>query len=283
MDKRLGKGLGALIPEKISKDEEGQEKVIQVNVNEIKPNALQPRKKFDPERLKELKDSITEKGIIQPVIVRSVGEGYELIAGERRFRAVKELGYPKIPAIIKNVNDAESLEMALIENIQREELNPIEEANAYKYLLEKFNFSQEEISKAVGKDNSTVSNTLRLLTLPDLIQDYVSDNSLSMGHAKAILSLPTERARIRFAKRVIRKDLSVRQTEELIKHRLQKPNRKHAEKDEHLARIEEELQHFLGTRVRVTHGKKRGKIEIFYYSNEDLDRLLDLIKKNNTP
>ena len=240
---------------------------------------MQPRKNFNSEKLKELKDSIKEKGIIQPIIIRPIEGGYELIAGERRFRAVKELGYHEIPAILKKVSDADSLELSLIENIQREELNPVEEANAYMELVEKFNFSQDEISKAVGKDKSTVSNTLRLLTLPKLIQDYISGDMVSMGHAKAILSLPTERAKIRFAKRVIKRNLSVRQTEELIKMRLQKPVHKKAQKDEHLARLEEELQHYLGTRVKITHGKKRGKIEIQYYSNDDLERIVNIIEK----
>ncbi|MEE9500237.1 MAG: ParB/RepB/Spo0J family partition protein [Candidatus Omnitrophota bacterium] len=278
MEKRLGKGLGALIPEKIAASATA-EKISKIKINLIIPNKLQPRKKFATDKLRELKDSIKEKGIIQPVIVRTIEDGYELIAGERRFRAVKELGYDEIPAIVKEVSDADSLELSLIENIQREELNPVEEANAYMDLMEKFNFSQEEISKAVGKDKSTISNTLRLLTLPKLIQDYVSEDLISMGHAKAILSLPTERPRIRFAKRVIRKNLSVRQTEELIKQKLQKPIRKTREKDAHLTQLEEDLQHYLGTRIKIIHGKKRGRLEIFYYSNEDLDRILDLIKK----
>ncbi|MGB2706295.1 MAG: ParB/RepB/Spo0J family partition protein [Candidatus Omnitrophota bacterium] len=277
MEKRLGKGLGALIPQKTTVD--ATERIGKIKVSSITPNKMQPRKKFKSEKLKELKDSIKEKGIIQPVVVRPTERGYELIAGERRFRAVKELGYESIPAIVKNVSDADSLELSLIENIQREELNPVEEASAYMELVEKFNFSQEEIAKAVGKDKSTVSNTIRLLTLPKLIQDYISEEAISMGHAKAILSLPTERSKIRFAKRIMRKSLSVRQAEELIKQRLQKPHKKAAEKDEHLARLEEDLQHYLGTRVKIIHGKKRGRLEIFYYSNEDLDRILDLIRK----
>jgi len=277
MEKRLGKGLGALIPEKITTDT--SEKIGEIKVSSIKPNALQPRKKFNNEKLEELKNSIREKGIIQPVVVRTAEDGYELIAGERRFRAVKELGYESIPAIVKNVSDADSLELSLIENIQREELNPVEEANAYMELVEKFNFSQEEIAKAVGKDKSTISNTVRLLSLPELIQEYIMDEAISMGHAKAILSLPTERSKIRFAKRIIKKNFSVRQAEELIKQRLQKPGKKIAEKDEHLASLEESLQHYLGTRVKIIHGKKRGRLEISYYSNEDLDRILGLIQK----
>lgn len=278
MEKRLGRGLGALIPEKADTPDV-TEKVVKIKISSIKPNKLQPRKRFDSEKLRELKDSISEKGVIQPVIVRSMEDGYELIAGERRFRAVRELGYQEIPVIVKDVSDADSLELSLIENIQREELNAVEEASAYMDLIEKFNFSQEEISKAVGKNKSTVSNTLRLLTLPKLIQGYISENLISMGHAKAVLSLPTERARIRFTKRIMRKNLSVRQAEELIKQKLEKPSRKKLEKDEHLTRLEEELQHYLGTRVKIIHGKKRGRLEIFYYSNEDLDRVLDLIRK----
>jgi len=278
MDKKLGKGLGALIPEKTAAQSKS-ESIGKIKIASIRPNKMQPRKKFDLEKLKELQKSIKEKGIIQPIIVRPREDGFELIAGERRFRAAKDLGYTEIPAIIKNVNDADSLEMALIENIQREELNPVEEANAYMELIEKFKFSQDNISKAVGKDKSTISNTIRLLTLPKLIQGYISENIISMGHAKAILSLPTERPRIRFTKRIIRKNLSVRQTEELIKQKLQGTKKRKQEKDAHLTSLEEDLQHHLGTRVKISHGKKRGRIEIFYYSNEDLDRVLDLIKK----
>ncbi len=277
MEKRLGKGLGALIPEKTTG--EASERIGEIKVSSIKPSTLQPRKKFNSEKLKELKDSIREKGIIQPVVVRPAESGYELIAGERRFRAVKELGYESIPAIVKNISDADSLELSLIENIQREELNSIEEANAYMELVEKFNFSQEEIAKAVGKDKSTISNTVRLLTLPKLIQEYITDEMISMGHARAILSLPTERSKIRFAKRIMKKNLSVRQAEELIKQRLERPGKKTSEKDEHLTRMEEDMQHYLGTRVKIIHGKKRGRLEISYYSNEDLERILGLIQK----
>jgi ParB family chromosome partitioning protein len=277
MEKRLGKGLDALIPGKDTP--ESTQQIGKLKVSLIVPNKLQPRKYFDEVKLSELKDSIKEKGIIQPVIVRSTEDGYELIAGERRLRAAKELGYDEIPAIVKDVNDADSLELSLIENIQREELNPVEEAQAYRDLMEKFDFSQEEISKAVGKDNSTVSNMLRLLTLPRLIQAYLSEALISMGHAKAILALPTDRSKIRFAKKVMKKNLSVRQAEELIRKKLDRPIRTPRDKDEQLARIEEDLQHYLGTRVKVIHGKKRGRLEIFYYSNEDLERILGLIRK----
>ncbi len=278
MEKRLGKGLGALIPDK-PKEQNTESVVEKLKVSSIKPNKHQPRKKFNPEKLEDLKNSIKGKGMIQPIVVRPVEDGFELIAGERRFRAVKDLGYEEIPAIVKKVGDADSLEMALIENIQREELNPIEEANAYKELMEQFKFSQEEISKAVGKNSSTVSNTLRLLSLPELIKDHIAANAISMGHAKAVLSLPTERGQIRFTKRIIKQNLSVRQAEELIKQRLQRKSAKTGHKDEHLTSMEESLQHYFGTRVKISHGKKRGKVEIFYYSNEDLERIADLIKK----
>ena len=211
--------------------------------------------------------------------MRPVDGGYELIAGERRLRALKELGFTQLPVIIKDVGDADSLELSLIENIQREELNPIEEANAYRELIERFNLTYEEISKQVGKDKSTIANTIRLLSLPELLQEYLADNLLTIGHAKAILSLPGERARIRLAKKVIKRNLSVRQTEEIVRQKLERPVKKRIEKSEELARIEEELQHHLGTRVKIIHGIKRGRIEIFYFSSEDLERILNLIKR----
>jgi ParB family chromosome partitioning protein len=273
MDKKLGKGLGALIPEKAGK-------VLFLKIDSIMPNRLQPRKRIDPDKLRELIDSIREKGIIQPVLVRPLGdEGYELIAGERRLRAVKELGHEEIPVIVRDVKDSDILQLAIIENIQREDLSPIEEANAYKELTERFNFSQDEISKAVGKNKATVSNTLRILLLPDFVQKFILDGVLSAGHAKTILSLPTEKMRVRLTKRIVKNNLSVRQSEELARGKVQGSPAKIKAKDENIAQIEEELQHFLGTRVKIAHGKKRGKITIAYFSNEDLNRILNLIRK----
>ena len=273
MEKKLGKGIAALIP---GSSEKG-EKSLRIKVDQIMPNKYQPRKRFNEEKLKELINSIREKGIIQPVVVRPVGDEYELIAGERRFRAVKDLGYSHIPAIVKEVDDADSLEMSLIENIQREELNAIEEANAYRQLIEQFKFSQEEISKAVGKDKSSVSNTLRLLTLPTIVRQYIEQDLISMGHAKAILALNTEREKIRYAKKVIRKALSVRQIEDLVRTRYKASQKRVSKKDENLASMEEKLQHILGTRVRIISGKKRGRVEIQYFSNEDLERIVSII------
>jgi len=276
MEKRLGKGIGALIPEK---EAEEKSNVSTVSINTIVPNKYQPRKRFDNEKLKELIDSIKEKGVIQPIIVRPVENGYELIAGERRFRAAKELGYSEIPVIIREASEVDSLELSLIENIQREELNSIEEANAYKQLMDKFNINHDDISKRVGKDKSTISNTLRLLGLPSAIQKYVEENLISTGHAKAILSLVSDAERIKLANDIIKRSLSVRQAEELAKAKNAGTTKRKKEKDNNLFPLEEKLQHALGTRVKINHGKKRGKIEIEYYSNEDLERIIGIITK----
>ena len=275
MEKRLGKGISALIPESENKTDG----ISNLTIDSIVPNKNQPRKSFNEEKLKDLISSIREKGVIQPVVVRTSDNGYELIAGERRFRAARELGFSHIPAIVKNVNDADSLELSLIENIQREELNSIEEANAYKQLIEQFSFSQDDVAKAVGKDKSTVSNSLRLLTLPKEVQRFVEDNLISTGHAKAILALSNDRQKIKFANHVIRRSLSVRQTEELVKAKLTAEPKKTQAKDNNIVYLEERMQHALGTRVKVVHGKKRGRIEIDYYSNEDLERIVNIIAK----
>lgn len=273
MEKRLGKGITALIPETDDKTES----IANLDIGTVAPSKYQPRKRFDEIKLKELIDSIREKGIIQPIVVRPTENGYELIAGERRFRAAKELGYTNIPAIIKDVSDADSLELALIENIQREELNAIEEAKAYKQLMDQFNFTHETISKAVGKDHSTVANTLRLLGLPEAVQRFVEDGAISMGHARSLLALQKESDMIRFAEKVIKKSLSVRQIEQLVKAAVNGELKLPSVKDANIVSIEEKLQQVLGTRVTISHYKKRGKIEIEYYSNDDLERVLNII------
>ncbi|MDD4202063.1 MAG: ParB/RepB/Spo0J family partition protein [Candidatus Omnitrophica bacterium] len=277
---KLGKGISALIPNKPIFEQETQATgVLLVNIEAIVPNKLQPRTSFDQGKLEELKESIKAKGVIQPVLVRKQGEGYELIAGERRFRAVKELGLEKIPVIVKEIGDEESLEFAIIENIQRDDLNALDEAKGYRQLMEKFSFSQDKIAQAVGKDKSTVSNVLRLLSLPIVVQKYIEENAISMGHAKTLLSLTTEREKIRFAKNFIRKNLSVRQAEEIIKKKNSKNVVISKKKDHNVTEVEDILQHCLGTRVNIQHGTKRGKIEIHYYSNEDLDRIIKIIAK----
>lgn len=277
MEKRaLGKGLSALIPT-MEEGRENRESVLNIPISKIKTNKYQPRIEFNKEKLADLISSIKEKGVVQPVLVRKAGDGYELIAGERRLRAVSSLGVDTIPAIVKNVADIDMLELSLIENIQREELNPMEEASAFQKFIDDFNFTQEKIAKAIGKDRSTVANTLRLLALPKKIQEYVSKGDVSAGHAKAMLSLDAETDQLRVCNLVVKKGLSVRETESLVKRRAAGEKREAPKKDHGLNDIEGQLQHVLGTRVRIFHGKKRGRIMIEYYSNEDLNRILDIL------
>ncbi len=279
MEKRaLGRGLSALIPQKISSSDTVQETVISIPLASITTNKYQPRVEFNQDRLNDLVNSIREKGVIQPVLVRKKDEGYELIAGERRLRAVRSLGIESIPAIIKNVQDIDMLEISLIENIQREGLNPIEEANAYQKFISDFSFTQEKIAQVLGKDRSTVANMMRLLGLPQKVQDFISKGMMTAGHAKAVLSLPNEIEQMRVSNLVVKKGLSVRETEALVARRgagtYKKPEKT---SDQNLGDIATRLQQLLGTRVRISHGKKRGKIEIEYYSNEDLNRVLDIM------
>ena len=281
MEKRaLGKGLSALIPAR-EESQENRESVFNIPISKIKTNKYQPRIEFNKEKLDELISSIKEKGVIQPVLVRKVGDGYELIAGERRLRAVTSLGIETVPAIVKNVADIDMLEISLIENIQREELNPIEEASAFQRFITDFNFTQEKIASSLGKNRSTIANTLRLLGLPKKIRDFISQGSVTAGHAKALLSLPTENDQLRVCNLVIKKGLSVRETEAIASKRASDSVQKTAlpGKEQGMADIENQLQHLFGTRVRVFHGKKRGRIMIEYYSHEDLNRILDIFSR----
>lgn len=276
----LGRGLDALIqPKEIDSAAQSQERVLQIPVSDIRTNKYQPRLEFNQEKLKDLINSIKEKGVVQPVLVRKTPSGYELIAGERRLRAVKSLGIDSIPAIVKNVDDIDMLELSLIENIQREGLNPIEEAHAFQKFITDFNFTQEKIAQALGKDRSTVANIIRLLGLPKKIQDFISKNMITAGHAKAILSITTEMDQLRLANLVIKKGLSVRETEALAARRTagEKPAVE-VKKDQNIVDIEAALQQLLGTRVKIFHGKKRGRILIEYYSGEDLNRVLDILQ-----
>lgn len=275
-NKALGRGLSALIPDRDT-SADSRETILQLPIAQIKTNKYQPRTDFNQERLNDLINSIREKGVVQPVLVRKIEGGYELIAGERRLRAVKNLGIEKIPAIMKNVNDVDMLEISLIENIQREELNPIEEANSFQKLISDFNFTQDRIAKALGKDRSTIANTIRLLALPQKIQDYISKNTISAGHAKAILSLSSEMDQLRVCNVVVKKGLSVRETEAFVMKRASGTKKPHATKDQGITDVENQLRQTLGTRVKILHGKKRGKILIEYYSNDDLNRVLSII------
>lgn len=278
--KVLGRGLGALIPDTVKPLLEKEDKVINLDISQVKPSAFQPRAHFEPHQLKELTDSIKEKGVVQPILVRPTESGYELIAGERRLRAVKSLGFDKIPALVKIVSNEEALELSLIENIQRQDLNPIEEAHAYRRLAEEFNLTQEQIAQAVGKDRVTVTNILRLLKLPDKIQKYLISGEITMGHARAILAIPTAEEQLKFCQKVIAQGLSVREVENLTKKEItvKSHKRKLQTKDHHLIALEEELQRALGTKVRIHHRQKRGTITIEYYSHTDLERILHILK-----
>ena len=271
MKTALGKGLDALIPEK-------GEEIIFIDIERIRPGKQQPRKSFNEKALNELSSSIKERGILQPIIVSRTGEGtFNLITGERRWRAATLAGLKKIPALIKNVASKDSLEIALIENIQREDLNPIETADAFNRLIKEFDLTQEVLSEKVGKDRATVANYLRLLKLPDEIKTLLYNGTISMGHARALLSIEGRTLQVEAARKIIKKGLSVRETESLVK-KITKPARTSDKKDSQILALEEKLIKQLGTKVRLLHkGKKGGKIEIEYYSVDELDRLLEIL------
>ncbi len=271
----LGRGINALIPET-----EFSEKVMQLPVDKIEPNPLQPRETFDPQDMEDLVGSIKEKGVIQPVLVRRRGDGFELIAGERRFRAAKLLNLASLPAIVKDVDDRDSLELALIENIQRQNLNPIEEARAYKYLIDKFQLNQDEVSQVLGKARTTVANVLRLLKLPPEIQDEIKNGRISFGHGKALLELDDANQQRRLSQLAISKCLSVRELESAIKN-VRKVGRRLSVRtttlDPMVTVFEQQLQQVLATKVRIIKKKKRGSIVVDFYSHEDLGRIVEKI------
>lgn len=279
-NKALGKGLSALIPEK--EEATNLETVAYIKTEQISDNSLQPRTNYNDERLEELKTSIQEKGVLQPILIRETTDGYEVVAGERRLRAARSLNMQEVPAIIKNVSDQEALVIALIENIQREELNPIEEAEAFRKLIDEFQYTQDEVAQAVGKDRSTIGNLLRLLKLPDDIKQSVYEGELSVGHARALLGADSTSDMKRIFKTLIKKELSVREVEHLVSKSAQSTSRRkkaNASRPPELLALEEVLQKYLGTKVNILAKKKRGKIVIEYYSFEDLERILKIIKK----
>lgn len=255
--------------------------VNRVPLDQIVPSPLQPRKHFVPEQLTELMESIREHGIIQPLIVRRVDGKLELIAGERRFRASRELGLKEVPVIVREASDKDVLEMALIENLQREDLNPIEEARAYERLSREFSMKQEDIAKRVGKNRATVANAIRLLDLAMSVQDMVSSGKITTGHAKVLLTLKSADTQVRAADEVLKKGLTVRATEKLTQGILNPPAPKPVIDDTELTRaietVEQRLMQHLSTNVTVKHGEKKGHIEIDYYGIEDLNRLLELM------
>jgi len=282
-NKALGKGLSALIPEnKQQKAKENLgENVTYLNIVNVQNNSLQPRTNYDNEKLEELKVSIKEKGVLQPILVREKNGQYEVVAGERRLRAARALGLNEVPVIVKSLTDQEALVIALVENIQREELNPIEEAEAFKRLIDDYQYTQEMVAQAVGKDRATVANLLRLLKLPESIQKMVYKGRISVGHARALLSLESLGEQLRLANLVVTKGISVREVEELVKGGGKSRNtgiKKNREKDHEIVALEEDLQRVLGTKVSVIAKKKKGKVVIDYYSLDDLDRILKLLK-----
>jgi len=278
----LGKGIGALLT---SASQDGRHKYFVCPVEELKPHHQQPRKTFNDAKMAELVASIREKGVIQPLVVRHTDDHYQIIAGERRWRAAQKAGLKEVPVVIQDVSEDWALEMALIENIQREDLNPIEEAEAYRHLMSNFDLSQEEVARRVGRERPTVANALRLLRLPREIQQDVIEGQLSMGHARALLSLDGA-ARIKEARdQVVRKQFSVRQTESLVKKLKGSTGRPATHKtriDPELADLAARLQRCLGTKVNIlpqARGGKGGKIEISYYSAEEFERLLELFER----
>ncbi|UCH44105.1 MAG: ParB/RepB/Spo0J family partition protein [Nitrospiraceae bacterium] len=278
MKTALGKGLSALIPEK---NRTHATEVLQLDIKSIIANEYQPRRVFKDNALNELVASIKEKGVIQPIIVRKTGDhSYQLIAGERRWRATRTAGLSTIPAIVKDAAPAEALELALIENIQREDLNPIETAEAFQRLLQDFNLTHDSLSRKVGKDRATVSNYLRILKLPSEVKGWLAEGSLSIGHAKALLQIENRKALIDAAKKIIQSGLSVREAEAFSRKSSGSPakRKKHLTRDPQIASLEEKMIQSLGTKVRLIHkSSKKGKIEIEYYSLEELDRLLDIL------
>lgn len=283
--KALGKGINALIPEfengVSDSDEQAVTRSRELLIDEISPNRFQPRKYFDNDKLEELVTSIRENGILQPVVVQKSETGYELIVGERRWRASKKVGLKKIPAVIRDVSNAQALELAIIENIHRQDLNPIEEAEAYARLAEEFAMTQEMIAKKAGKSRAGVANTLRLLKLPRNIKENLISGKLSMGHARALLGLDNTGQIQAMYKDILKNDLTVRQTESQVS-RLKKPALIKLEpsknkKNIFIKDLEKELERKLGTKVNISPKKTGGKLVVAYYSDDDLERIRNLI------
>lgn len=282
MSKRLGKGLDALIPSLSINDDD---KVVEIPLNQLRANPYQPRKVFDEDAIHELAESIRQHGVIQPIIVRTVLRGYEIIAGERRFRASQYCGNTTIPAVVRSFSDQQVMEIALIENLQRENLNAMEVAVAYQGLMEQFSLTQEELSVKVGKSRSHIANFLRLLALPEEVKDYVSRGTLSMGHARAIAGLKDQDMMKQLAKQAIDQEWSVRELEEAVQQLDRsklgeaKAKAKVKKKDPFIDTLEESLRERFKTTVKIKHNNKdKGKIELNYYSKEDLERLLELLQ-----
>lgn len=275
MKKGLGKGLGALL----GTDEPVSSGVKEVRITDIEPNANQPRKSFDDEKLAALAESIKQHGVVQPLIVQQDGDSYRIVAGERRWRAARRAGLETVPVIVRDLSDRQVMEVALIENLQREDLNPIEEAEAYEKLISEYGMTQEEVASVVGKSRPAITNSIRLLSLDDEIKSRLISGEISSGHARALLSLDDKDLRRKAMQEIIEKSLSVRETERLIKV-LSTPKKQKARKvpDAEYQALEERFREVFGTKVRIMNSKKSGKILIEYYSLEELDRIINLVE-----
>jgi ParB family chromosome partitioning protein len=279
----LGKGLGALIP---GVEEAEERRLFYCGIEEIRPHRSQPRKHFDESKLLGLAETIKEKGILDPLMVRRIDGGYELIAGERRWRAAQKAGLKEVPVIVREADDREVLEISLIENLQREDLNSVEEAEGFRDLIEKFDISHEEASRRVGKDRTTITNALRLLKLSSEIKNHLIQNRITAGHARALLSLESREKQKELCNLIIQKGLSVREAEAWAKRWSERPKKKVAiekkkgDLENQLNSLQDSLRQHLGTKVRIQTRGKKGKIEIEYYSPEDLERIVEAILKN---
>ncbi len=272
----LGRGLSALIPDAAPSAGPG-ERALDVDTDLLRPNKFQPRVRIDDAKIDDLARSIRANGIIQPIVVRKVEGGYEIIAGERRWRASQRAGLLKVPVVVRDIPEDRLLASALIENIQREDLNPLEEAQAYRRLADEFGLTQDQIADAVGKDRSSVANYVRLLRLPNELRENVASGALSMGHARALLSIADQAAQLRVGRDVVAKGLSVRETEALVKRTVEPetPQKEEPPKDVHTRAAEDRLRFVLGTRVRIVRKGQRGRVEIDFGSENELQRIYE--------
>ncbi|WP_026691784.1 ParB/RepB/Spo0J family partition protein [Alteribacter aurantiacus] len=278
MGKGLGRGIQALFP-----DDEKQHKVDEVKISELRPNPYQPRKKFSDQAIEELRMSISEHGVVQPIIVRKSIKGYEIVVGERRYRAAKAANLETIPAVVRELTEDEMMEIALIENIQREDLNALEEAKAYQKLMEHLQMTQEDLAKKLGKSRPHIANHLRLLQLPETAQQLLADGQLSMGHGRALLGLKNKDDIAPTIQKVIKETFSVRQLEEYVQKMNDTVSRETTQKKKAVSPFVKErestLKEYFGTNVQIKQGKKKGKIEIDFFSEDDLDRILTLLER----
>lgn len=277
----LGRGLGALIPDDILNNSDTETTVKKINIDSISANEEQPRKNFDESKIVQLSQSIKEHGIIQPLILNRETENYIIVAGERRWRAARLAGLKEVPAIVMNLSDRDILEISLIENIQRQDLNPIEEAIAYKKLINDFKLKQEELANKIGKSRTAITNCMRLLNLDSRVQDYLINGLITEGHGRTLLTLEDKNSQYELAKSIIKNDLTVRQVEKLvkdIKHNKKNIENRQSTSNPYYVDIEEKLKELFGTKVILNDKKNKGKIEIEYYSPDDLQRILDILK-----